>query len=135
MACGRIHPINHTCAKREESKKVYKQMYRDRQKGKKDIRFTQKWKNKANEIKDRDLGMCQMCIRKIDILEDMKAYNYVDTQVHHIIKVKVDEERAFDNSNLITLCRYHHGLVENKNNYVTLLSEIAEEQENISRAR
>ena len=129
MACGRIHAVDYMCAKREASRKAYREMYRDKQKGKKDIRFTQRWKNKANEIKDRDMGMCQLCIRSIDMLEGMKVYNYVDTQVHHIIKVRDDESRAFDNDNLITLCRYHHGMVENKNNYVNLLKKIVDEQE------
>lgn len=127
-SCGRIHTADFICSKKELSIKAYRKRYEDKQKGKKDIRFTQAWKNKANEIRQRDLGLCQMCIRSIDMLEDMKIYNYLNNQVHHIIKIKDNEDLIFENKNLITLCRYHHGLVEDKAGYVQTLQEITREQ-------
>lgn len=129
-SCGRIHKANFICDKKQASIKANKERYRDKNKGKKDIRFTQSWKRKAAEIKKRDLCICQMCIRKIEMLESMRLYNYLDTQVHHIIKIVDDDTKVFDNENLITLCRYHHELVENKKEYINTLKDIACEQEN-----
>ena len=62
-------------------------------------------------------------------MSDVKVYNYIDVSVHHIIKVKDDEDLIFESSNLITLCRYHHELVENNERYISVLREIVKEQE------
>lgn len=128
-SCGRIHAVDYICAKKEASIQRYRQQRKDRIKGQKDLRFTRKWKKKAAEIKQRDLHLCQMCTRNLDMLTGMKVYNYLGTQVHHIVSIKEDESKAFDNDNLITLCRYHHELVENNKKYIEILQEIAKEQE------
>ena len=95
--------------------------YKEKFKGTKDIRSTGRWKRKANDIKVRDLGLCQMCKHNMDMLSDMKLFNAINVQVHHIIKIKDNPDLAFEDSNLITLCRYHHELVEDNPKYIKIL--------------
>lgn len=68
-----------------------------------------KWKNKRNEIRERDLNLCQMCIRGMS----NTSYKYnSDVEVHHIIPLVEDYGKRLDNDNLICLCKYHHELAE-----------------------
>lgn len=45
--------------------------------------------------------------------------------VHHIIPITRDESRSLDDSNLITLCRRHHDLVEGDDQYTGELLRLA----------
>lgn len=46
-----------------------------------------------------------------------KTLTYQGLSVHHIVPVAEDPERALDDSNLITLCSFHHELAES--GYIT----------------
>ena len=62
--------------------------------------------------------MCKMCL----------AEGVVNTRalsVHHIVPITKDESRSLDDSNLITLCRRHHDLVEGDDGYAGELLRLA----------
>lgn len=119
--CGRIHDVNYECSKKHKS--VKKLTYIDR------FRNTRSWKNKREEIKDRDNHLCQICIRKL--FEFKQMYNYSDLQVHHAIPIHVDYDRRLDNDNLITLCPFHHKMAEDGKIPYLLIKTIIDEQEGI----
>ncbi len=69
------------------------------------LRSTNKWTNKSLEIREASKWLCALC------LED-GIYNYNDLEVHHIERLKDNEERLLDNYNLICLCKRHHELAD-----------------------
>lgn len=75
-----------------------------------DIRKTSKWHKKSLEIRERDNFLCRVCM--LDKYDTVLKYNPNDLSVHHIIPLEVDDSKAFNNDNLITLCRYHHEMAE-----------------------
>lgn len=102
--CGKIHERNYICSASSSDmrKKAESQAFAFRSK--------QIWKRKSHEIRDRDLNLCQVCRR--NLYNTRKVYNGRDISVHHIVSLVADYDRRLDNSNLITLCRYHHELAE-----------------------
>lgn len=60
------------------------------------------WKDKREEILARDNYECQHCKAKGLVVEG--------TEVHHIIHLKDDWSKRFENDNLVTLCRVCHNL-------------------------
>ena len=54
----------------------------------------------------------EMCIR--DRYNTNYRYTYKELEVHHIIPIEEDYSKRLDDTNLITLCRYHHELAEKK---------------------
>lgn len=63
------------------------------------------WRRKADSILERDGYCCRMCL-KAGII------NNRELSIHHIIPLVSDFGRRLDDSNLITLCRYHHEQAE-----------------------
>lgn len=118
--CGKIHDRKYICVakgtahEREESLAY-------------SFRNKQVWKRKTYEIRDRDMHLCQICLR--NLYNTRKTYNSADLSVHHIVSLVSDYERRLDNSNLITLCRYHHELAELGRIPLQELLGIAAEQE------
>lgn len=101
--CGRIHDSKYICPKKPIRKRFNKT---DKDK----FRNTQTWQKKREDIKERDKGLCQVCIRKL--YNTIKQYTYKDIEVHHIIPLKEDYELRLEDDNLISLCKYHHELAE-----------------------
>lgn len=101
--CGRIHDGKYICP-RKPIRKSYKKTEEDR------FRNTKAWQRKRDNIKDRDKGLCQVCIRKI--YNTIKRYNYMDIEVHHIVPLRENYELRLEDDNLISLCKYHHELAE-----------------------
>lgn len=119
--CGKIHDRNYICtacgaAQARSDSIAY--AFRNRQ----------VWKRKADEIRERDMNLCQVCVR--GLYNSCRKFNSRDLSVHHIISLVTDFDRRLDNSNLITLCRYHHELAERGRIPVRELLDIAAEQEN-----
>ena len=56
-------------------------------------------------MKKRDKYLCQVCLND-------NIYKYDDLQVHHIIPIDKNYDLKLDESNLITLCSYHHKKAE-----------------------
>ncbi len=120
--CGKIHDRNYVCALSSNDKAQSKAASKAFA-----FRSRQVWKRKSNEIRDRDLHLCQVCKR--NLYNTRKIYNNADLSVHHIVSLVSDYERRLDNSNLITLCRYHHELAELGGIPIQVLLAIAAEQE------
>ena len=99
--CGRIHDRKYICTTPQKYKT---EKHIDA------FRNSAAWKNKAEEIKNRDNHMCQACLHELP--GTIIKYNGRHLSVHHITPLKADFERRFDNDNLITLCRYHHEQAE-----------------------
>ena len=75
------------------------------------FRWTNAWKTKRMEIRQRDNHMCQVCIRKLYDYGS-RQYNHENIQVHHIDSLEVNFDKRLDNSNLITICSHHHEMAE-----------------------
>lgn len=101
--CGRIHKKEFTCPMKPQKNKYKKSEVND-------FRGTGSWKKKRDNIKQRDKYLCQICIRKL--YNTIKKYNYSDLEVHHIVPIKEDYSLRLEDTNLITICKYHHELAE-----------------------
>lgn len=64
------------------------------------------WRLKRDKIKDKDNGCCLLCLNEHKIKS-------MDT-VHHIIELKEDWDKRFEEDNLISLCESCHQVVHNK---------------------
>ena len=101
--CGKIHDSKYICPNKP-IRKQYKKTEEDK------FRNTKAWQRKRDYIKDRDRGLCQVCMRKL--YNTIKQYNYTNIEVHHIIPLREDYELRMEEDNLISLCKYHHELAE-----------------------
>lgn len=101
--CGRIHDKNFLCPK-----KPIRTRYNKTDKDK--FRNTKAWQNKREEIKQRDKGLCQICLLKL--YNTIKQYTFRGIEVHHIIPLNEDYSLRLESDNLISLCQYHHELAE-----------------------
>lgn len=70
-----------------------------------DLLKTSRWRKTRADIIRRDGGVCQRC-KKNGILA------FKGLQVHHIVKRTQDMSLAFEHSNLVTVCRECHEIVE-----------------------
>jgi 5-methylcytosine-specific restriction endonuclease McrA len=92
--CGQIHAVGHKCY--ANSRNYYQHDAETRK-----FRNSTAWKKKAEEIKERDKYLCQVCLKK-------NIINTRDLSVHHIVPVAESQELRLENSNLITVCEKHH---------------------------
>lgn len=120
--CGKIHDSKYDCG----MKPKYHGKVNDK---KEKFRWTKAWQSMREQIRERDNYLCQLCIRKISMKEDMRSYEYNNISVHHIIQLKDDFERRLDPFNLISVCSYHHELCENGRISKDIQFRIAREQE------
>jgi 5-methylcytosine-specific restriction endonuclease McrA len=117
--CNRIHDSKLDCGKKPQRRK----QGNDKDK----FRWTKAWQGKREEIKDRDLHLCQICIRKL--YNTSKQYNYDDLEVHHAIPLEEDFDKRLDNENLLTLCESHHEMAESGEIPRKVIIDIINEQE------
>jgi 5-methylcytosine-specific restriction endonuclease McrA len=112
--CSRIHSENYTCPKRPpKTSKLTDQFI---------LRSTYKWGKFRDQIRKRDMYLCQICLRE-------GKHNCSDIEVHHAIKIDENKKLTFEPSNLLTLCRVHHDQADDgKISFVTI-KEIIEDQE------
>lgn len=96
--CGQIHAHGHRCY--ANSRNYYQHDAETRK-----FRNSKAWKHKAEEIKERDKFLCQICLKN-------NIFNYKELSVHHITSLKEDFSRRLDNDNLITLCDLCHKKAE-----------------------
>lgn len=112
--CGKIHNKNYDCGKKP---------FRIKKRSENDtFRSSMIWRNKSEEIKERDKYLCQACFHKFVGTE--KQLNYHDLSVHHIVSLEDNFDKRLDNDNLITLCRYHHEQAEKGNITINMLRSI-----------
>lgn len=117
--CGRIHDSKFDCGKKP--KKYKRPSKQDK------FRWTKAWQRKRGEIKERDSGVCQVCIR--DLYEPYKRIEYHEISVHHAIPLEQDFDKRLDNDNLLTLCLRHHEMAESGEIPYEVIKEIIDEQE------
>lgn len=92
--CGKIHEIGKKCY--SNSRNYYQHSPEIRK-----FRNSQAWRKKAEEIKERDKYLCQICLKR-------NIFNAKDLSVHHIVPAEESEALRLENSNLITVCEIHH---------------------------
>lgn len=110
--CGKMHKYNEPCN--------IKRKYSGGQE--REMRSSWKWQKKSVEIKDKAQYLCEVC-------RDQGRYTYDNLEVHHIIKVRQNPDRVFDNYNLICLCREHHRQAEEGDLSQDYLFELAKKRE------
>ena len=104
--CGQKHPVGTECPnkykyKRENSSEENKFVNR--------FYNSKAWKDKREEIKSLDKGICQRCLIKFGIV------TIENLEVHHIEPLTTKWERRLQNDNLITLCLQCHRWIDIKN--------------------
>lgn len=124
--CGRIHHVKDSCP--DKPKRKYEVNPHDEM----DVRIRRfrdsvAWRRKREEIQDRDLRLCQVCIR--ELYDTVNKYTYEGLSVHHIYALVDDWSKRLDNDNLITLCNYHHTMADNDKIPRELLLNVAKGQE------
>ena len=117
--CNRIHDSSYVCKEKEyvtkermkskkrindynnnnnEHDKMMLEIYQFRNSG--------AWKRKREEVRTRDLNVCRYCLVHDHVLT-------VDgLSTHHIVPLVDDFSLRLEDSNLITLCQFHHELAE-----------------------
>lgn len=100
--CGRIHDGKYDCEKKPQNKK--KMTYISQ------FRNSRRWREKREQIRQRDNNLCQICIRKL--YGTIQQYNFENLSVHHAIPIEKDYDRRLDEDNLITICGIHHEMAE-----------------------
>lgn len=100
--CGRIHDRSYDCGRRP--KQIKRKYEKDA------FRSTYAWQRKAEEIKERDHYLCQICIG--NLYDTTNRINSTDLSVHHAIPLKESYAKRLDNDNLITVCGKHHEMAE-----------------------
>lgn len=118
--CGRIHDSKIICSKKPKKQKQITEIDR--------FRWTSMWQKKREEIKQRDLYLCQICIR--ELYDTVNKYNTQELEVHHNIPINEDYDKRLDNNNLLTVCHYHHEMCEREDILREEVQEIINEQEN-----
>ena len=95
--CGKIHSLGVKCSARPKYKRADSIIRRVHNK-KKGVKL-------ANIVREDSNGICTVCF-------DNGVINNRDLEVHHIEKIRERIDLAFDEENLICLCRTHHQLAE-----------------------
>lgn len=119
--CGRIHDSKFNCGKKPQ--RIKKKYEKD------SFRSTAAWQRKAEEIKERDNYLCQVCIR--NLYGTKVRINSKNLSVHHAIPLKADYELRLNNKILITLCGIHHEMAESGEIPLDAILDIIKQQENI----
>lgn len=117
--CGRIHDSKLICSKKPKKQRQITEIDK--------FRWTKRWQKKREEIKKRDLNLCQICIRELYNTET--KYNTQNLEVHHNIPINEDYNKKLENNNLLTVCHYHHELCENGDILREEVQSIINEQE------
>ncbi len=124
--CGGIHNVGFECPKRPK-REYKKNKYSEANADIKRFRNSSIWQKKREEIQDRDLHLCAICIR--GLYNTINQYSYEDTSVHHIYKISERPDLKLSNKNLVTLCNQHHTDADLGVIPINVLLEIAKEQE------
>lgn len=109
--CGKIHERGQ-CAEKPLStykKKTTRQVM---------IRHSTRWQRVREQALERDCYLCRLCLEQGYI-------NHNSLEVHHIVKIEEQEEKAYELDNLISLCSDHHKQVEDDKTKRDYLRELA----------
>lgn len=117
--CGRIHDSKYICSSKPIKSKQITEADR--------FRWTSLWQRKREEIKQRDLYLCQICIR--ELYNTINKYNTEELEVHHNVPINEDYNKRLDNDNLLTVCHTHHEMCESGEIPREEVQRIIDEQE------
>jgi 5-methylcytosine-specific restriction endonuclease McrA len=120
--CGKIVDRSHDCPAKPKRKKFNKSDADT-------FRNSRLWRKKSLEIRYRDKGLCQICMRKL--YDTIIQYNFDNIEVHHIIPLAEDTSKGLTNTNLISLCKTHHYMADHDQIPRAELHKIAKTQETI----
>ncbi len=97
--CGGIHPHRYECPAKPKSTYV-------RNKDIQAFRNSKEWRDKRNEIRERDGNLCLACWH--NLAGTARRINQDRLSVHHIKSLAKAWALRLCNDNLITLCEHHH---------------------------
>ena len=117
--CGHIHDSKYDCGKKPKNRKNI--TYIDR------FRSSWSWREKREQIRNRDKNLCQVCIRNMYGTD--RQYNYDNLSVHHAIPIEEDYDLRLDDDNLLTVCAMHHEMAESGEIPYEVIKKIIDEQE------
>ena len=117
--CGRIHDSKYICKEKPIKKKTITEADK--------FRWTRIWQKKREEIKKRDLYLCQICIR--ELYNTVTKYNTEELSVNHNTPINEDYNKRLDNNNLLTVCDYHHKMCDRGEIARKEVQKIIDEQE------
>ena len=123
--CGRVHDSRYECPAKQAATRKYPKNTRAAL-----TRSSSRWQKTREYIKRRDHGVCQLCLRNYTANISgtaLRPFEGEDLSVHHIVRLEDDINKAFEEDNLITLCRFHHEMAENGSVSQAMLFEIARE--------
>ena len=83
----------------EECPRKPKKVYRKEESDK--LRSKYAWTQKSEQIRKEAGYLCEYC-------KLQGKYTYDNLEVHHITKLRQNEDGLLDNLNLICLCKMHH---------------------------
>lgn len=115
--CGRMHDRGYMCPK----KPARKSRYDNREASK--VHHSNKWTKLSLRVRERDKFLCVYC------LKHDKRINTSGIEVHHIVPIESDSDKAYDSDNLISLCREHHEQAEKGLIDKSTLEALAKQQE------
>lgn len=101
--CGRIHAHGEMCKQKPLSSYV-------RDKEIQRFRNSKEWRDKRDEIKERDHHLCLACLHNLP--KTLRRINNNKLSVHHITPLKKAWVLRLEDNNLITLCDVHHEQAE-----------------------
>lgn len=108
--CGRIHDASMNCPnkaaslKKQEEKKDGARKSRDEKADR--FRHSGDWKRTREHVLHRDRRLCLCCLAGMEGTQT--KYETRALSVHHITPLKEDYSLRTDETNLVTLCAYHH---------------------------
>lgn len=117
--CGKIHEKSYICPRKPARRK--------RDGSASEFRNSNAWKKKRERIKERDLYLCQICVR--NLYGAKVPYNGKDLSVHHAESLEENFSKRLDDENLLTVCERHHRMAEKKIIPVGVIKEIIRQQE------
>lgn len=97
--CGKIHDEKNICKQKENSIYIHKNRHYEHTERYKAYHNNSYWTKLSKHIRERDLYICQICGKPAN-------------EVHHITKIEQDIDKAYEETNLITLCHKCHILAE-----------------------
>lgn len=128
--CGLMHEQGTVCSRKPKQKS-----YKRNEEGTRfnSFRWGGEWKAKRLAIRQRDRHCCRVCLELADqygTYEQDRRVQVKGLSVHHIDSLAEDWNRRLDDSNLITLCSYHHEMAEDGRINKNVLRHLAENDVN-----
>ena len=110
--CGGFHPVGTRCTKGREYKGGVERS----------LRKKYSWTKKSLEIREKANYLCEVC-------RDNNLFVYDGLEVHHIHKLKDNQDRLLDDLNLICLCVECHKKADAGDIPVEYLEQLAWDRE------